>query len=505
MIMNTITHRYLTVQNGKASVGANVCEYDADGIADYNTWYIALDDNSQYTLRSALGSLYLAAGSGGSLVLESEDKNSVYQKFNVDMTSDANLFRLTAGGYCAAPEASETNGADVRMSDASDSLGVWKLIPVNNITPGDINNDGTINVFDLVYAKKLLLHSTTVDIVTLSSADVSNSGSVDAKDVKFLQQFLLAQSTEFSRKESAVKDNTIFPYVEEKEPVTEPSTEPVQQLTLADMPEEYKEPMEWIWQNRIVREGSVAYKNTIIDQIIAGNGTLNYVVRWQSYKTITYEQRQQLEQLTSDCINSWTDYLRGYDDWPYDHVDVKIVGWAVLDRNCLLDLQDNEVVYDYLISDYDSQYDTSNGYETIPDKLPSAPDELSRLYRFENNLGYDYPGGLESRFDMYLWATQGFPAVGGTGRDFGQRLSDYAYLNMLNGSSTHVFVHEIGHGFGLTDFYGENGTNDGPPPNGFPDDGTSIMMAVSSANVTPFDAWMLRYIWSQLKNEYGRF
>lgn len=30
-------------------------------------------------------------------------------------------------------------------------------------------------------------------------------------------------------------------------------------------------------------------------------------------------------------------------------------------------------------------------------------------------------------------------------------------------------------------------------------------MAGSSANVTPFDAWMLRYIWSQLKNEYGRF
>ena len=57
--------------------------------------------------------------------------------------------------------------------------------------------------------------------------------------------------------------------------------------------------------------------------------------------------------------------LKDYEDWPYDHVTVKIVGWAVLDRNCLLDLQPDEVVYDSLISDYDSSGDTSNGYETI--------------------------------------------------------------------------------------------------------------------------------------------
>ena len=213
--------------------------------------------------------------------------------------------------------------------------------------------------------------------------------------------------------------------------------------TLADFPSSYQSAADWIWTNRIDREQSTVRRNTLFDQIIAGNGELHYVVRWQSYKTVTLEQRRQFQQLVEDSVNAWTDWLRGYDDWPYDHVTVKIVGWAVLDRNCLLDLQPDEVVYDSLISDYDSTYDTSNGYETIPNKLPSAPSERSRMNHFMDT-NYVYP---VERFDMYLWATQGFPSIGGCGGDWGQRLSDDAYLNMLNGTNLHVLEHELGHGW----------------------------------------------------------
>ncbi len=270
---------------------------------------------------------------------------------------------------------------------------------------------------------------------------------------------------------------------------------------LADFPSSYQSAADWIWTNRIEREQSTVRRNTLFDQIIAGNGELHYVVRWQSYKTVTLEQRRQFQQLVEDSVNAWTDWLRGYDDWPYDHVTVKIVGWAVLDRNCLLDLQPDEVVYDSLISDYDSTYDTSNGYETIPNKLPSAPSELSRMDHFMDT-NYVYPG---ERFDMYLWATQGFPSIGGCGGDWGQRLSDDAYLNMLNGTNLHVLEHELGHGFGLTDFYGGEGESDGFPPGGFPGNGTSIMMAGSSQSITDFDGWFLRDVWSKIKNDSGRF
>ncbi|WP_303834530.1 dockerin type I domain-containing protein [Ruminococcus flavefaciens] len=274
-------------------------------------------------------------------------------------------------------------------------------------------------------------------------------------------------------------------------------------VSISDFPEEYQYAADWIWTNRIEREKSTERRNTIFDQIDAGKGTINYVVKWQSYRTVTYEQRQQFEKMLSDSINAWNDWLAGYDGWKYDHIDVKVVGWAVIDKSCLLDLHDDEVVYTDT-KYYDAQYDTSNGRDTIPDKEPYAPLELSRFEHFTDS-NYEYPGGLDKRFDMYMWATQGFPDIGGCGGDWGQRLSDTAYLNMIDGSGVHVLEHEIGHGFGMTDFYGGEGEADGFPPGGFPGGRNSIMMAGSAAEITDFDGWMLRYMWSKIKNDEGRF
>lgn len=275
-------------------------------------------------------------------------------------------------------------------------------------------------------------------------------------------------------------------------------------VSISEMPSEYQYAADWIWQNRIEKEQSTVRWNTIFDQIIAGKGTINYVVRWQSYKTITLEQRKQFETMLETCYNDWNKWLAGYENWPYEHIDVNIVGWAVLDKSVMLDLQPDEIVYDNLIEDYDSSNDTSNGVETIPDKLASAPSEISRFDHFTDKL-YEYPGGPDKRFDMYLWATQGFPSIGGCGGDWGQRLSDDAYLNMLDGTGIHVLEHEVGHGFGITDFYGGEGESDGFPPGGFPDNGTSIMMAGSSMEITNFDGWLLRYMWTKIKDEPERF
>ncbi len=291
-------------------------------------------------------------------------------------------------------------------------------------------------------------------------------------------------------------------------PITPVTASAADTITLADMPEEYEYAAQWIWENRITNEDSTGSKakryNSIFDQIIDGEGTINYVVKWQSYKTVTLEQRQQFEVMLSDSINAWTQWLSGYENWPYDHIDVNVVGWAVIDKSCLLDLQDDEIVYTDT-KYYDSQYDTSNGYEEIPNLEPYAPSELSRFDHFYDE-SYEYPGGLDKRFDMYMWATHGFPSIGGCGGDWGQRLSDDAYINMISGSGIHVLEHEIGHGFGITDFYGGEGESDGFPPGGFPsENGGSLMMAGSSAEITDFDGWLLRYMWTQIKDEEGRF
>ena len=106
-----------------------------------------------------------------------------------------------------------------------------------------------------------------------------------------------------------------------------PTTFTASAESISDLPAEYQYAADWIWQNRIEREQSTVRRNTIFDQIVAGKGTINYVVKWQSYQTVTYEQRQQFEQMLSDCINAWNDWLVGYENWPYEHIDVKVVGW----------------------------------------------------------------------------------------------------------------------------------------------------------------------------------
>jgi hypothetical protein len=85
------------------------------------------------------------------------------------------------------------------------------------------------------------------------------------------------------------------------------------------------------------------------------------------------------------------------------------------------------------------------------------------------------------------------------GGDWGQRMGDSYILNNRTGNEVTIVEHEIGHGFGLTDFYAENER----PPGGFPD--PTIMWAGNSATITNFDKWMLRYVWSQLKNDTSRF
>lgn len=277
-------------------------------------------------------------------------------------------------------------------------------------------------------------------------------------------------------------------------------------LTINDLPSDYKSAADWIWETRIQGEKSVEAWDTIYDKIIAGNGTLNYVVRWQTYKNVSLEQRQNIQKVLEKAINDWTDRLVGYENWPYSHVNVKIVGWAVLDKNCLLDLQPDETVYTDT-SAYDPTYDIQNGMgdSRIPTLMPEAPIELFR-YEHWRDPDWSYKGSYENRYDMHLTATLGMINMGGYGYYWGQQLSDEAVLGLADGTtSIHILEHEVGHGFGFTDFYGDEGASDGFPPGGFPGGGTSIMMAGSSSVITDFDGWFARYVWTKISQEEGRF
>nr|WP_245746216.1 hypothetical protein [Evansella caseinilytica] len=168
-------------------------------------------------------------------------------------------------------------------------------------------------------------------------------------------------------------------------------------------------------------------------------------------------------------VNHWTSALIGYDGWPYGEIPVKVVGWAVADASQILDRQPDEIVYtDYIFDDL------SRTDPRIPEKLPIAPSELSRFENFRNP-NYSYPGGLDKRFDMYLWATESFG--GGAGGDWGQRQSDDYILSTLDLDQVTIVAHELGHGFGLPDFYQDHEC----PPGGFPL--PTIMWAGNSSTI----------------------
>ncbi|WP_298481822.1 dockerin type I repeat-containing protein [uncultured Ruminococcus sp.] len=507
-VLRNTEGKYLSVAGGTEAEGISVDFFEADGAAAYNTWYFTETDFG-ITIKSALseGQYYLAEGGNGSLFL----------------STTPDTFDLSADGILSGFRSGVENPVYAQVTPEA----------VTNLRAGDMNQDGVLDGMDLAILRQLVTGN--ADFVQTGIGDLNGDGTLSGSDVSLLQRYLLGEPLTFPVPQIPQCSQTPplpEPIITETTPIetTAPTetttttestilttestvaettsvtttTTTTPEFTMADFPAEYQYAADWIWDNRIAVEKSTERRNTIFDQIVAGKGTINYVVRWQSYKTVTLEQRQQFEQLVSDSINDWAKWLSGWDGWEYDNIEVNIVGWAVLDKSVLLDLQPDEVVYDDLIEPYDSTYDTSNGVETIPDKLPSAPSELSRFDHFADS-SYEYPGGLDARFDMYLWATQGFPSIGGCGGDWGQRLSDDAYLNMLDGTGLHVLEHEIGHGFGMTDFYGGEGEYNGFPPGGFPGGENSLMMAGSSMKITDFDGWMLRYMWSKIKDEEGRF
>ena len=96
----------------------------------------------------------------------------------------------------------------------------------------DINRDGAINVFDLVLARKAILHGLNDDIAMLC-ADVDNSGKYEVNDLVLIHEFVLGKINEFP-------DNT-------PEPEPEPEPEPGDfnynpALSYSEAPSDYLNP-----------------------------------------------------------------------------------------------------------------------------------------------------------------------------------------------------------------------------------------------------------------------
>jgi hypothetical protein len=233
-------------------------------------------------------------------------------------------------------------------------------------------------------------------------------------------------------------------------------------------------PLDQVWRHQESTYANLyGFRNYGWDQVMANRGALNYCVRWDSPARVTAAQRDAIHAALKRQVKKWMDVMAGHNGWPYAEVPVTVVGWAVRDRAQL-------------------EWTDSSVDIHVNDIRENAPQCAAPCGRFFNQSGTypNCPGGAARHYDQSLWLTAGFG--GGAGGDWGQRVGSEYFLGAVNQEDIHIFLHEVGHTFGLDDFYDWS-----------PDVGGFLMKAGSAGRITEFDAWMLRDWWRHLKSRYG--
>jgi hypothetical protein len=238
-------------------------------------------------------------------------------------------------------------------------------------------------------------------------------------------------------------------------------------------------PIDEVWRHvETTYPDLYGFRNYGWDQVIANRGFINYCVRWDSSQPVSAALRDQVHAALSRQFKKWMDMQlengQGYNNWPYRDVPVKVVGWAVRDRNTLQWTDNSVDVY----------------VNNIRENAPQCAAECGRFFN-QSGTYPRCPGGIARHYDMSLWLTAGFR--GGAGGDWGQRIGSEYYVNALNNDNIHILLHEIGHSFGLDDFYDWT-------PTGVC---CFLMKAGTASQITEFDKWMFRDFWRHLKSRYG--
>ena len=241
-----------------------------------------------------------------------------------------------------------------------------------------------------------------------------------------------------------------------------------------DPPEDLVQPLDEVWQHQEeTYDDLYGFGNYGWDHVMDNGGHLQVCVRWDSDRQVDAELRDRIEDAYAEQYQKWFATMvedgEGWNEWPHTEVPVRVVGWAVRDR-AQLEWDDDSV--DIYVGD-------------IREEAPQCPEDLGRFFHQDGN----FPGeGLH--YDQSLWLTDGFG--GGAGGDWGQRVGTEYFLDSMDDEDMTILLHEIGHTFGLDDFYDWTPTGQD----------SFIMPAGSSPSITEFDAWMFRDWWRHLSYRY---
>lgn len=217
-IRNLSSGLYLTIANGSAEAGSNIVQYKADGAADYNTWSFISCGSGYYEIFSSIGDgktfkLDLDSGKpdNGTNIALYTDTHSDAQKFKLVENSDGSYTILTkSSGDRSAVEIEndlDLNGGNVQQFEVNGhDCQKWLLEPVEEyFMTGDINSDGDINIYDMVFLRK------AVSVGFGSKAcDINGDGKISETDLISMHNYILGKKG-FSPTEHGTPPNTIFP------------------------------------------------------------------------------------------------------------------------------------------------------------------------------------------------------------------------------------------------------------------------------------------------------
>ncbi|KAM5352900.1 hypothetical protein ACJ41O_005622 [Fusarium nematophilum] len=242
-------------------------------------------------------------------------------------------------------------------------------------------------------------------------------------------------------------------------------------------PSDIAAPLKEVWDHveETYNSGNLfGFKNYGWDQLIAGKGTINMCVRWESSESVTEAQRTKVASALQAQYDSWFKWTAGFDGFPYESVKVNVVGWAVKDKSLLQGSTSGIDVYT----------------DTDGEGIPQCAESCGRFFHQDGDYS-GCSGGADRHYDHSLWLTDGMS--GGAGGDWGQRIGREYFMGALDSANIHILQHEMGHTFGLDDFYDWT-------PTGV---SSFIMLAGSASQITDFDGWMFRNWWYELSRERG--
>lgn len=218
-IKNAASGKYLTIPNADVKAGSGVIQYEADGAADYNTWYISPSGDNLYEVYSSMGN-------GRTYLLDFDrskhDDGRDTGIYTRNETYSQKFMFVKDGDYLRIVPASDGNGRAIEVDEAiADSDGnmhrslrndeknlLWKLEPVDEyVYYGDLDRDGRVDVFDLVLLRKCVINGDDDE-----AADVNADGEIGAADLVRMQRFLLGAEG-FEKSGIGTPENTIFPKI----------------------------------------------------------------------------------------------------------------------------------------------------------------------------------------------------------------------------------------------------------------------------------------------------